>query len=52
MKLLILDIIVDDKTFKDGDISNDELFDQMMHNKKVSTSQPTPNRFVEVRDTT
>ncbi|HKL61063.1 MAG TPA: DegV family protein [Acholeplasma sp.] len=47
IEVAYLDIIVDDKTFKDGEITNDELFNQMMQNKKVSTSQPTPSRFVE-----
>lgn len=51
IEVAYLDIIVDEKTYVDGDITNETLFEHMMQNKKVSTSQPTPDRFVTAYET-
>jgi DegV family protein with EDD domain len=46
IRVVYLDIIVGTETYKDGDLSNDQIYAFIDQNKKVSTSQPAPNRFM------
>lgn len=46
IKVVYLDIIVGDKVYRDGEISNEEIYEYMAKHVKVSTSQPAPNRFM------
>lgn len=46
IRVVYLDIIVGTETFKDGDLTNEQIYAYMDQNKKVSTSQPAPNRFM------
>lgn len=44
--MVYLDIIVGTETFKDGYLTNEQIYAYMDQNKKVTTSQPAPNRFM------
>ena len=46
IRVVYLDILVGDKTYKDGELTNDEIYAFMDKNIKVTTSQPAPNRFM------
>ncbi|MDY0210371.1 MAG: DegV family protein [Acholeplasma sp.] len=46
IRVVYLDIIVGDKTYKDGEVSNEQIYEMMDKNIKVTTSQPAPNRFM------
>lgn len=46
IRVVFLDILVGDQTYKDGELSNDEIYAFMDKNIKVTTSQPAPNRFM------
>ncbi len=49
IKVVHLSIIIDDKEFLDGvDITNEKVFQALKEDKSVSTSQPAPNKFVEI----
>lgn len=47
IEVVYLDILVDNKIYKDGEISNEAIYEALGRNQKVTTSQPTPNRFKE-----
>ncbi len=46
IQTVYLDIMVSNDTYRDGDLSNDQIYAFIDQNKKVSTSQPAPNRFM------
>lgn len=46
IRVVYLDIIVGTDTYKDGDLTNDQIYALIDQNKKVTTSQPAPNRFM------
>lgn len=46
IRVVYLDIMVNGDTYRDGDLSNDQIYAFVDQNKKVSTSQPAPNRFM------
>lgn len=46
IRVVYLDIMVNGDTYRDGELSNDQIYAFMDQNKKVSTSQPAPNRFM------
>lgn len=46
-KVVSLDIIIGDKIYLDGEVTNDQIYDYMDKNIKVTTSQPAPSRFLE-----
>ena len=46
IRVVCLDIIVGTDTYKDGDLTNDQIYAFIDQNKKVTTSQPAPNRFM------
>ena len=46
IQTVYLDIMVSNDTYRDGDLSNDQIFAFIDQNKKVTTSQPAPNRFM------
>lgn len=50
IEVVYLDIIVDNQVFKDGEVSNETIYEAMSRNKKVTTTQPTPARFKDAFD--
>ncbi len=46
IRVVYLDVIVGQDTYRDGELTNDQIFAFIDQNKKVSTSQPAPNRFM------
>lgn len=46
IQTVYLDIMVSNDTYRDGDLSNDQIYAFIDQNKKVTTSQPAPNRFM------
>ena len=46
IRVVYLDVIVGQDTYRDGELTNDQIYAFIDQNKKVSTSQPAPNRFM------
>ncbi|MCU0105317.1 DegV family protein [Acholeplasma vituli] len=46
IRVVYLDIMVGTETYRDGDLTNEQIYAFVDQNKKVSTSQPAPNRFM------